>query len=72
MDPVERAIERVKGQRKILADEVEECKLLISTTYDRADIQEFKGTIKRNKVAIEGLSYALTFLENTKEEPCPD
>ena len=72
MDPLERAIERLRSQKdRLLAErdeEVGKIKLAINPGGKRA----IKRTREHYNNRVEAIDYVLNFLENFKEESCQD
>lgn len=72
MDPIERARRNLEAGRSGLQDEIDEFKFLLGNTHDKGEERKLRALIRRNGDRIGAIDYALNFLENPKEEVCPD
>lgn len=70
MDPIERAIERLRGQRGIVGLEYDEEARRIELHIDPGGKRAIKKARERRDGRIEAIDYVINFLENIKEESC--
>lgn len=72
MDPLERAIERLRNQQGVVQEECWAEVKRIELKIDPGGKRAIKKAKERRDGRIEVIDYVINFLENTKEEACQD